>query len=231
MTSAVFRATRSWAGRGETVEGWRARRYGLFLQLCAVQPDEAILDVGVGAGGALARFNTTNPIVGIDIEPRSSEWTSRPNVTMQRGDATSLPFGDRFFPIAFSNSVIEHIPKHLQGQFASEIRRVADRYFVQTPNRWFPIEPHYQVPLFQFLPVRVQRFLNRHFTLGWREKGCWEAVNLLSAGDLRCLFPDAEIRRERMFGLTKSLMAVRRPQAAPDATALGSTQVIAPPNG
>ena len=213
MTSLVLRATRSWAGRGKTVGGWRARRHQLFLELCAVQPKEAILDVGVGAGGALARFNTTNPIVGIDLEPRPSEWTARPNVTMQRGDATDLPFEDRSFPVAFSNSVIEHIPKHLQGKFASEIRRVADRYFVQTPNRWFPIEPHYQVPLFQFLPYRVQRFLNRHLTLGWREKGHWEAVNLLSARDLRRLFPDAEIRRERMFGLTKSLMAVRGPQA------------------
>jgi hypothetical protein len=81
---------------------------------------------------------------------------------------------------------------------------------VQTPNRYFPIEPHYQLPLFQFLPERLRRALNKRFTLGWREKGQWEEINLLSARDLRRLFPDAEIHRERVLGLTKSLMAVRR---------------------
>ena len=43
------------------------------------------------------------------------------------------------------------------------------------------------------------------FTLGWRKKGDWEEANLLSAGDLRRLFPDGEIHREKLFGLTKSL--------------------------
>lgn len=48
--------------------------------------------------------------------------------------------------------MIEHVPHELQPAFVSEVRRVATRYFVQTPNRYFPIEPHYQLPLFQFLP-------------------------------------------------------------------------------
>ena len=81
---------------------------------------------------------------------------------------------------------------------------------MQTPNRWFPIEPHYQLPLFQFLPRRVRMALNRRFTLGWQAKGQWEEITLLGARDLRRLFPDAEIHREKVLGLTKSLIAVRR---------------------
>jgi 2-polyprenyl-3-methyl-5-hydroxy-6-metoxy-1,4-benzoquinol methylase len=206
----VFRLTRSWVASSPTVGGWRERRYRLFMSLCAVQPDEPILDVGAGVGGALERFNDRNPIVALELEPERTGWLEQSNVRVVKGDGTRMEYADGEFPVVYSNSVIEHVPKELQQAFADEVRRVGRRYFVQTPNRWFPIEPHYQTPLFHFLPVRLRRWLNRHFTLGWREKGYWEDVNLLSARDLRRLFPDAEIHRERLFGLTKSLMAVRR---------------------
>ena len=190
--------------------GFRERRYQRFLDLCAVGRDDLILDVGAGTGGGLERFNRVNSIVAVDLEGERTGWLDQPNVTVEQGDGTSLRFGDRTFDVAYSNSVIEHVPKELQPAFAAEVRRVAHRYFVQTPNRWFPLEPHYQLPLFQFLPRRVRQALNRRFTLGWQAKGHWEEITLLSARDLRRLFPDAEIHRERLFGLTKSLMAVRR---------------------
>jgi SAM-dependent methyltransferase len=207
--SMVFGRTRRWAANSDTVRHWRERRYQLFLDLCRVRPDDRILDVGAGAGGALERFNTTNEIVAVDITPQESEWLTAPNVTVEYGDATKLPFADREFPVVFSNSVIEHIPRELQPAFAAEIRRVGERYFVQTPNRYFPIEPHYQLPLFQFLPERVRRALNGRFSLGWREKGQWEEINLLTARELRRLFPDGQLHREKVLGLTKSLMVVR----------------------
>jgi SAM-dependent methyltransferase len=207
----IWQRTRSWAGGGRTTSRLRHRRYELFLDLCHVRPDEKILDVGAGGGNALERFNTTNPIVAVDLAPKANgSYLEAANVTVAVADGTALPYGDGEFPIIFSNSVIEHVPKDLQPRFAAEVGRVGRRYFVQTPNRYFPIEPHYQLPLFQFLPRAAQRWLNRHFTLGWREKGFWEDVQLLSARDMKRLFPDAEIHRERYFGLTKSLMAVRR---------------------
>lgn len=210
VTDSLYSRTRSWAANSETVRRWRERRYRLFLELCHVGPDEVILDVGAGSGAALERFNRTNPIVAVDPEPNTSEWLAAPNVEVRVGDGTKLEFEDDAFGVVFSSSTIEHVPKAHQPTFAAEIRRVGRRYFVQTPNRYFPIEPHYEFPLFQFLPKRVQRALNNHFSLGWRPKGYWEEINLLSARQLRRLFPDAEIHRERFLGLTKSLMAVRR---------------------
>jgi SAM-dependent methyltransferase len=210
MRRSISELLRRWAHDSATVERWRRRRYEQFVELCRVRSDERILDIGAGAGGALERFNRTNPIVAIDLLPVRTPWTSQANVTIIGGDGTKLPFVDHEFPLAFSNSVLEHVPKPLQAAFANEVRRVADRYFVQTPNRYFPIEPHYQLPFFQFLPEPVCRALNRRFTLGWQPKGHWEEINLLSARDLRRLFPDAEIHRERIFGPTKSLLAVRR---------------------
>jgi 2-polyprenyl-3-methyl-5-hydroxy-6-metoxy-1,4-benzoquinol methylase len=180
------------------------------MELCEVRPGDRILDVGAGEGDALERYNTANQIVAVDLRPQNGRWLEAPNVTVRQADGSRLPFRDGEFEVAFSNSVIEHVPPELQRAFANEIRRVARRYFVQTPNRYFPIEPHYQLPFFQFLPKRARRALNRRFQLGWQPKGHWEEITLLSARDLRRLFPDAEIRSERIFGLTKSLMAIRR---------------------
>jgi len=205
----VFDRTRSWARGSQTVRGWRERRYRTFLTKCDVGPYDTIVDVGAGLGLALECYNRTNPITAVDLVPQESEWLSQPNVTVIQGDGTKLRFEDTAFDVAFSSSVIEHVPRDQQEAFASEVRRVARHYYVQTPNRWFVIEPHYQMPFIHFLPKFMQRFLNKHFTMGWQAKGHFEEITLLSARDMRRLFPDATIHRERVFGLTKSLMAIR----------------------
>jgi SAM-dependent methyltransferase len=201
---------RSFARDSATVRRWREARYQRFVALCGLREADRILDVGAGLGYALERFNTTNEILAVDIRPTESAWLAKPNVTVQYADGTKLPFADREFDIVFSSSVIEHVPAHLHASFAAEIRRVGRRYFVQTPNRYFPIDPHYLLPFFHFLPQRWQRALNRRFTLGWQPRGEWEEITLLSGRDVARLFPDAELHRERVLGLTKSLMAVRR---------------------
>jgi 2-polyprenyl-3-methyl-5-hydroxy-6-metoxy-1,4-benzoquinol methylase len=200
---------RSWAAESSSVQRWRHRRYELFCELCAVRSDDRIVDLGAGSGAALERFNIVNPIVAVDLNPRPGGWLAQENVSVVQADATKLPFADGEFDVAFSNSVIEHIPPAAQPAFAAEVRRVAGRYFVQTPNKYFPIEPHYQLPLFQFMPRSLRKRLNQRFNLGWQPKGHWEEITLLTPKSLRNLFPDAEIRRERLFGLTKSLIAVR----------------------
>ena len=181
------------------------------MDLCHVQPEDRILDVGAGAGAALERFNSTNEIVAVDLEPLRErvDDESQRHGSGRRRDTTAirgrrvprrvLELGDR----AHS----EGAPGRLSRARSAGS---AERYYVQTPNRYFPIEPHYQLPFFQFLPERLRRALNKRFTLGWKEKGKWEEINLLTARDLRRLFPDGEIHRERLFGLTKSLMVIRR---------------------
>lgn len=101
---------------------------------------------------------------------------------------------------------------------AEECRRVGRRYYVHTPNKGFPIEPHLLTSFIHWLPRSLQRRLIRHFTLwGWVARPSrdycdrlLEQTRLLGKGDLLQLFPDAEIWKERFMGMTKSLIAVRR---------------------
>ncbi len=165
----------------------------------APRPEDRIIDIGCGTEG-LAGFEPAGEITGLDAVERPDY----PGRRFVRGDARALPFEDGAFAIAYSNSLIEHLHPADRARFAAEIRRVAGRYWVQTPNRYFPIEPHVLLPGFQFLPEPARK---RLWGLGM-PRSEYEPIELLDARELRDLFPDATILRERFAGLTKSLIAV-----------------------
>ena len=135
------------------------------------------------------------------------------------GDGRNLPFKAGSFDVVYSNSVIEHLGTlENQRRFAVEMQRVGQRYYIQTPNKWFPIEPHFITPIIHWLPFRIQIILLRNFTL-WgvltrpTQQQCYnfiKEIRLLDERELQDLFPDANILKERLFGLVKSLIAVRR---------------------
>jgi len=136
------------------------------------------------------------------------------------GDARNLTdFSAGQFDLVFSNSVIEHVGDFEdQKKMAEEIKRVGTFHFVQTPDRWFPVEPHFHVPFWVFLPDFLKIWLLTHFSLGWYQKFQTKAdalkeirsVNLIRLKNFRKLFPDSEIKRERVIGLSKSFIAMGR---------------------
>lgn len=144
---------------------------------------------------------------------------SRPDIwSIGQGDACELQFADREFDICHSNSVIEHVGDWPRKKaFAREVSRVATRYFHQTPNFWFPWEPHYGVPLYHWLPVPTRLWIAGRRDLGWSKKAATigdgmdivEMASLLNKRMVEFLFPDARIEEERFVGLTKSFIAVR----------------------
>jgi len=153
-------------------------------------------------------------VTTLNLQAESNKWSNINSVT---GDATRMPeFSDKSFDVAFSNSVIEHLfTFENQRKMASEIRRVARAYWVQTPNFWFPIEPHFHVPGWQWMPVAMRVALLRRRRCGWRgpcssvemAKALVTEVRLLTAREMRELFPGATLWRERFGGLTKSFVA------------------------
>jgi hypothetical protein len=136
------------------------------------------------------------------------------------GDGCALPFADAAFDVVFSNSVIEHVgDRESQRRFAREAVRVGRAYWVQTPNRWFPVEQHLLTPLIHWMPRTWQRTLVPRLNL-WQlltrpaedrrqfyVEHYLRDVRLLSEGELRGLFPGARVIRERFMGWTKSLVA------------------------
>jgi len=125
-------------------------------------------------------------------------------------------YKDNEFDIVFSNSVIEHLfTWENQIKMANEIRRVGKCYYVQTPNYFFPVEPHWMFPLFQFLPQNIKVFLTENFTLGHQEKTKdrvkaierVDEIRLLTKKEIQYLFPEAKIYNEQFIGLTKSFTA------------------------
>jgi SAM-dependent methyltransferase len=175
----------------------RRRRYQTFREALGVGPGDRILDVGCGSAGLLA-LDPEGNVVGLDMR----EQPAYPGELVV-GDARDMPFADDAFDVAYCNSLIEHVEPTDRPRVAAEIRRVARRWFVQTPNLWFPIEPHVLLPGFQFLPEAAQRRVAR---LG--ASGGYERIRLLDRRELRSLFPESEILSERVGPLTKSLMAV-----------------------
>lgn len=135
------------------------------------------------------------------------------------GNACDLSqFGDNAFDVVHSNSVIEHVGTWSnQRRMAEEVRRLAPRYFVQTPNFWFPFEPHFRMPFIHWLPEpwRVATVMRRARGFYPRATSFEEAhqilqdARLLDVKAMAALFPDATIERERFGLMTKSIMAVR----------------------
>ncbi len=132
------------------------------------------------------------------------------------GDGCNLSsFSDKSFHIYHSNSVIEHVGSwENMVSFSEEAKRVADSYYIQTPNYWFPIEPHFLTPFFHWLPKSIRIKLVMNFSLGWFRKaktyneaaGFVDDCNLLSKKDLKKLFSNALVQNEKFLLLNKSII-------------------------
>jgi len=156
--------------------------------------------------------------LGIEDECRHTAGTVEirelPGDVTQLGDVT-----DNQYDVAFSNSVIEHVGNlYQQNRFAQEIQRVAPCYMVQTPNRYFPLEPHFYVPFFPFIPLGISTWLHRHFKLGWfapesdelKARIDCDEIRLLIRKELNLLFPKGKIHCERLGGLVKSFVLIEK---------------------
>ena len=213
----------AWIGNLST--GFRRRRMARFAELMKVGGETRVLDIG-GTPDCW-RLLPNPPRVILLNTPRAQADLAGAE-SWVAGDGRALPFRDGAFDIVFSNSVIEHVGDAAsQQRFAREVARVGRSFWVQTPNRWFPVEQHLLTPFLHWLPrswqqvlapkVNLWQFLTpvsedrRRFYIDHYLRD----VRLLGPRDMRRLFPEARLLRERMWGWTKSLVALRRCKERP----------------
>jgi SAM-dependent methyltransferase len=185
-----------------------------FAQLFSITERTTVLDLGGGPFN-WSLLAVRPKLTVLDINPEMEG--PRDGIVYVRGDGCKTAFPDKSFDVVFSNSVIEHVGDiDRQRQFAGECMRCGHGFYVQTPNKWFPIDPHTFLFFAHWLP---KRFFNKimwispRFLLSKPSEGDirdFRAMRLLSKRDLRELFPGAEIIQERFCGITKSLIAVSR---------------------
>ena len=203
---------------GSMVQRMRQARLVLLRDLMRDMPQPIrLLDVGGLHHFWLAMDRSLLPRMHITFVNRWEYVPDIPDAVAVIGDARDLSrYADREFDVVFSNSVIEHVGGlRDQAQMARECVRVGKRYYIQTPNWAFPIEPHFLFPGFQYLPLRVRAHLHHGRRWGWWEKAASyhealeevESIRLLTRREMQYLFPRATLWTERFLGLPKSFIA------------------------
>lgn len=203
----------------QSLASWfRKKRSKIFAALIVDLPKPLnILDLGGTEDFWIKTGLSDISGLNVTVANITQEKVTLPNFSAIKANACDLAeIRDGSFDIVFSNSVIEHVgSREAQAQMAREVHRVGRSYFVQTPAKYFPIEPHFLFPFFAVLPQFVKVWLVQHFALGWfpkqetREQALefLKHFQLLTLSDMKALFPEATIVKERFLGITKSYVA------------------------
>ena len=188
---------------GAAMRFFRRRRFRTFVS--DYQSCRTILDIGGehNLWSIIGRQDGVT-ILNINIPAVSNGFT------YVLGSGCQLPFADKSFDLAFSNSAIEHVGSgENQLAFAREMMRVGKRIYCQTPSRLFPIDPHLGAAFLHWLPASwlKPRFL-RYFTLnGWLWGRPYKYdVTWISKRRLQTMFPGCKIKTERFLLIPKSFV-------------------------
>lgn len=180
----------------------RRKKVEEFFRLMDPIKSDILLDVGGDVGyGFREIWNYFGSIIVVDLNKKAMEVVKREvkHARVIVGNACSLSLNDKSVDYVFSNAVIEHIPKERRFLFTSEVTRVARKgYFVTTPNYYFPYEPHYKMPFWQYLPEEIKKGSKKHSAIGHYGEGKYKRIDLLSVKELREFFPKAKVKGLRI---------------------------------
>lgn len=213
MDALTIRATITDPDRaGSLADRARQARNARLLARYPDLEEMTVLDLG-GTGGYWQHLGVQpRDLTIVNLVP-----TSGPRVIV--GDACDPPpeVFDRTYDLVVCTSVIDQVGGLEQRcRLAATITEAAPAYWVQTANRWFPLDAYFLFPWFSALPVKARVAVLRRWPLAHGHTRDPEAalervraIELQTARSLSALFPDATVIRERFAGVTKSLIAAR----------------------
>ena len=194
----------------------RKKRFNNFIKILDIKKSDSILDVGgteftwIGTG-----FEENVTLLNLFF----NDDDKNANFRYVIGDGCNMEmFSNKSFNIIYSNSVIEHVGKGKQKEFAKEIIRVGKKYWVQTPYKHFPIEPHFVFPFFQYFPSSMQKLIAINWPYSYYRIGNTERkdilnelsqIYLLNKKELKNLFSNSKVFEEKFMGVNKSIIAYK----------------------
>ncbi len=193
---------------------FRTKRFDFFFhRIKSMDKPISILDLGGKVNFWENRGLAGNDNFKITVLNIQSEISDYSNIKTVNGNVLKLKyFKENSFDIVFSNSVIEHLYDfENQKKMAREVLRIGKNHIIQTPNKYFFIEPHYMIPFFQFLPKKIQFQILTKTRLSrlkkWDDqfaRNYTEEIRLMTQKELKEIFPKSNIFYEKFLGMTKS---------------------------
>jgi Methyltransferase domain len=201
----------------------RFRQFAHYAEDCGIS-GASLLDIGGGTEywSTHSRHLPAGLIKSIEIvniEPREESTHTIGGVALYSYTGNALDrasLKQSRYDLVYSNSVIEHVGNlRAQKQMAEVVQALGDFYWIQTPAKSFPIEPHFYVPYFAYLPLSLRAFLHARVNLGWmRRASGWlearmscEETRLLTKRELEEIFRGCVVLKERFWGFCKSYIA------------------------
>lgn len=137
----------------------KAEKIDRLLGLCAARANLRLLEVGTGSG-AIAHYFARRcaPSLRVSAVDTCDQRRLRDGYEFNVYDGRKLPFPAAAFDVVISNHVIEHVGgRACQAHHIGEICRVlapGGRFYLATPSRWQPVEPHFSLPFLGWIPRR-----------------------------------------------------------------------------
>ena len=123
-----------------------------------------VLELGCGSGGSLPLVASYGAkVAGIEIDPNLVKLTNArikllKDAYCMQADGFHLPFANGTFDICVCSHVLEHVDRpHEMVEEINRVLKTGGIALIEFPNRLYPVEPHGNLLLVPYLPLKLAR--------------------------------------------------------------------------